>query len=166
MDGRGRLSNDLHSSAQCVFAGVVCRYQRVAADVVLTSCQTVVTGCHTARRHSQFSSCHSCWHQHCYCVNGFPDSPVCISVSQLRCGDFLTLIAPLCCVHISWHKGCWVNMWSNVVASRALRDRLKIMWGLELEKQNKDYQLQPGWYWIFEANTDIDFWLSKHLCFL
>lgn len=92
-----------------VFAGVVCRYQRVTADVVLTSCQTVVTGCHTARRHSQFSSCHSCWHQHCYCVNGFPDSPVCISVSQLRCGDFLTLIAPLCCVHISWHKGCWVK---------------------------------------------------------
>lgn len=50
-----------------------------------------------------------CCHKHCHCINGFPDSPVCISVSQLRCGDFLTLIASLCCVHISWHIGCWVK---------------------------------------------------------
>lgn len=45
----------------------------------------------------------------CGCVNGFSDSPVCISVSQLTCGDFLTLIAARCRVHISWIKGFWVK---------------------------------------------------------
>lgn len=74
----------------------------------------------------QFCSCHCCCHWHCHCVNGFlPDSPVCITVSQLSCGDFLTLIAPLCCVHIAWHIGCWekhVEQCNVMVLNRTLRD--------------------------------------------
>lgn len=61
----------------------------------------------TETRHRQFYSCHCrCY---CHCVNGFPDSPVCISVSQLSCGDFLILIAPLSWLHIAWNRGCWVK---------------------------------------------------------
>lgn len=86
------------------FTGLMCRHQRAAADRTQTACQT----CTQARKHCQFYCWHCChWHRHC--VNGFPDSPVCISVSQLRCGDFLTLIAPLSCVHIAWHIACRVK---------------------------------------------------------
>lgn len=55
------------------------------------------------------SRCRCCCGKHCHCINGFSDSPVCISVSQLTCGDFLTLIAARCRVHISWLKGFWVK---------------------------------------------------------
>ncbi len=82
------------------------------SDMILTACQTESRCVRMPRRQrgtATVVSWHCCCHWHRHCVNGFPDSPVCISVSQLSCEDFLTLIAPLCCVHIAWHRGCWVK---------------------------------------------------------
>lgn len=65
--------------------------------------------------------------KHCQ-FNGFPDSPVCITVSQLSCGDFLKLIAPVWCMHIAWAHvlpsilciWCWVKRGDSVTGSRTL----------------------------------------------
>lgn len=91
----------------------------------------------------------------CLCVNGFPDSPVCISVSQLRCGDFLTLIALLCSVcTLLGTRGCWVkknkkkNTWCSVMESRAPRglyeeNDVREAGGLHFKKQ-ADHGSLPG----------------------
>lgn len=112
-----RLSATPRALAPCV-DGVRC------ADIKLHSGQTDVR-----------SRC-CCCHWRCHFVNGFPDSQVCISVSQLRCGDFLTLIAPPCRVHRSPHIGCWVkNMWRQQ-GSKGFQGKTRLLeiWG-------------QFWYW-------------------
>lgn len=94
-----------------VFAGLMCRYEPAAADMVPVPVPAAAAA--TEGRKKALSGLIVVIvvaTDKCLCVNGFPDSPVCISVSQLRCGDFLTLIVPLCSVcTLLGTRGCWVK---------------------------------------------------------
>ena len=91
-----------------VLAGLMCSYEPAAADMEPEPAEGATRGRKKAL--SGFIVVIVVATDKCLCVNGFPDSPVCISVSQLRCGDFLTLIAPLCseCTLLGT-RGCWVR---------------------------------------------------------
>ena len=142
-----------------VLAGLMCSYEPAAADMVPEPAEGATQGRKKAL--SGFIVVIVVATDKCLCVNGFPDSPVCISVSQLRCGDFLTLIAPLCSVcTLLGTRGCWVrkkkkkkHTWCSVMESRAPRglyeeDDVREVGGLHFKKR-ADRGFLPG-YWKFE----------------